>query len=1284
MRPIHTSGSSTVAHRDAEDFTGTDRFLIARRLGAGAFGVVYEAYDRREKAPVALKVLRFAEADALYRFKKGIRSLAGVRHPNLVTFHGLESVDGWWLLIMELVSGVDLIEHLRGTSWDMLIETPPGADRLIHEDDSTATLAAPVRLPPETDYGRLRDVFAQLARGLEALHRHGRLHRDIKPSNVMVTREGRAVLLDFGLVTELERFDMLASGDNDLVGTPAYMAPEQAEGLPTSPASDWYSVGVMLYQALTDDLPFSGTILDVLSSKRRERPPDPRGLVPGLPDDLAQLCHGLLEVDVARRLTGEHVLERLGGSGSPDAASIAEAPAAGAPAAPPEAPESTFVGRRAALTALRQALFDSRGKAVTVYVKGPSGVGKTALIHHFLSGMKHGLSDLQHGPQRGHAGDAVVLMGRCFLQESVPYKALDSVIDALSRYLTQLPERDVEVLLPVHVDELARLFPVLRRLPGISRRPSLTLDFSDPQALRRRAFAGLRELLARLTERRRIVLFIDDLQWGDVDSFHLLEEILRPPDPPALLLVGCFRSEDRRTSPFLSALDEQRPAGDVREIDLGDLSAREAEQLVRTLAREGVRISSAEVAEIVREGGGSPLFLSELVGYSHDLRHRGPEGAPRPEGFGLSDMILARVAQLNETERRLLEVVAVSGKPLDLAAAAEAVGIDSGFGALVESLHAARLLRRVVAEDRNEVEAYHDRIREAVVADLDPAVKMAHHRRLATVLETTGSADPETLAVHFRATSEIQRARDYAIQAAEIAADTLAFERAARLYRLALDLTGPRGIDRYSLQMSLGHALAHAGRGREAADSLLAAVGASGQIDPLEAQRAAAEQLLISGHIDRGLAILRHVLRTVGMQFERRRRRSVAMLRWLRLRLWFLRTSGEWRFRERAEDDCDPELLRRIDVCWSVEIGLCLVDVLYASEFHARHLLLALEAGEPRRIARGMAMEVFFGSIEGGETRPALELARRLGARLEDRSIANLAEMAAGLRACMKGDWHEANRRLAIAEEHLCEEGTGVVWEIDTVQHFRILARLQLGRWAELFAELPQSAERARQRGDRYLEVHLRNWVESLRHLASDRPLRAAQTVEEAIAGWSHQGFHFQHFGHLMASTAAALYRGDAARAYDLVASRWPELVRSRIQRIEMVRVQSHDLRARAAIAAAGAEPAGRSALLRKARRDARRIERAGSSWAAALAAQLRAAVASLSGPPEAVRGQLEKAEALFLDADMPIHAALARRRRAQHLGEPARIKEADRALAAEGVRQPERLAAALAPGKWP
>jgi predicted Ser/Thr protein kinase len=547
--------------RDDTQFTGTSRFRVLRQLGAGGMGVVYEVHDGLRNEVVALKTLRRAGAADLYRLKHEFRSLADVTHPNLVPLYELFVEDERSFFTMERVSGVSFVEYVRG------------ADR------------------SQLSVARLVPALRQLVDGVSELHRRGKLHRDIKPSNVLVTREGRVVILDFGLVAEALPPQ---TGETAAGGTPAYMSPEEIWGGAPSEAGDWYSVGVTLYEALTGALPFAGSVSDLLLYKTTSDPPAPAQTSPDVPGDLSDVCMGLLNRFPEHRLTGPAVLRALMRDG------VALLPASVAAML-----ETPFVGRHHQLHALKDAV-DAviRGSARVVTVHASSGLGKSALVRHFLG-------------QFSRRDDVVVLTGRCYEYESVPYKALDGVIDDLSRYLGSIPAEHVEALLPPDVSALPRVFPVLRQVDAIANAAGHdTSDVIDPLRVRRRAFEALRVLLARLAERRSLVIWIDDLQWADADSVVLLEELLDAASPPVMLTLLSFRREETATKPFLRALLDRAGRTGWSAVSLEPMTDAEAETLIRELLPRDTTLTADDRRRMARESDGSPLVLEQLALYT--------------------------------------------------------------------------------------------------------------------------------------------------------------------------------------------------------------------------------------------------------------------------------------------------------------------------------------------------------------------------------------------------------------------------------------------------------------------------------------------------------------------------------------------------------------------------------------------------------------------------------------------------------------------------------------------
>ncbi len=560
------------------------------------------------------------------------------------------------------------------------------------------------------------------------------------------------------------------------------------------------------------------------------------------------------------------------------------------------------------------------------------------------------------------------------------------------------------------------------------------------------------------------------------------------------------------------------------------------------------------------------------------------------------------------------------------------------------------------------------------------------HRRLAVALETSQRADPEALAIHLQAAGELERAGEYYAVAADRAAAALAFVRAAKLYRLALELRSTDRAEGRSLRTRLGDALANAGHGSEAAHEYMAAAEGAPAAEALELQRRAAMQSLISGHIDDGLEALATVLDGVGLSLAPTPRRALfsLLLRRAQLRLRGLN------FQERDSSQTSAAELTRIDVCWSAAVGLSIVDTIRGADFQARNLLLSLAAGEPYRVARALAWEAAHMCVQGGPARQRtarlIDAADALARRIDHPHAMGLVMLCRGIAGYMEGRWKDGRQFSEQAEAIFRDRCTGVAWELDTAHSFSNWSLFFLGEVAELSRRLPLLLQEARERGDLYSATNLGTFVGHLTWLAADDPNGATHDMQHVMAQWSHHGFHVQHLTGLMGRIQIELYRGDGPAAWETITRQWSELAGSLFLRVQTVRTFMFDLRARSAVAAASSAADPRS-LLRWAQRDRRRIEREGMAWSQPLADRIGAALAVQQGNPAEAQRLLESAATSFEAADMGLFAAAARRNQGLLAGGSAGdalIEQADRWMTQQQITNPGRMAAMYVPGCGP
>jgi eukaryotic-like serine/threonine-protein kinase len=1255
-----------------KEFIGTERFSLRRRLGAGGMGVVYEAHDREMDKIVALKTLTRAEATHIYRFKREFRTLADVSHPNLVALYELMSDGHHWFFTMELVKGVTFIHHVRpetvldpNSDTDNTLRGP--RPRLVRHTDSEAETVvfdsshvslesgemAPLDQTPsgavsyKLDESRLRSALRQLAEGVNRLHELGKLHRDIKPSNVLVTEDGRVVLLDFGLVEDIEP----ELHETLLAGTPDYMSPEQGAQMAISKASDWYSVGVILYQALTGRLPFRGRFFEVMMRKQTRDPIQPREMNREVPRDLNDLCVKLLRRDPEARPTGREVLRALG------ARTIGILPASFVSTTA----ESAFIGRERLLAELLDAYSaTSEGETVSVYVHGTSGMGKSALVRTFLDQIK----EQKQKP--------IILQGRCYERESVPYKALDGVVDSLSKHLASLRHGRAEAFLPRNSLALARVFPVMLQVDAIFNARSARPETVDLFTLRHQAFGALRELLARIASRQPLVIYIDDLQWADADSTFLLEDLLRPPDAPKLLLVASFRTEDIEAKPFLKQLLQGAGTDTGRELFVGPLPGGEARELTRSLFTSVGISSEPFIDSIVHEAGGSPFLLEQLTHYGM-MNERAATA-----GITLATMLEERIRQLPAGSRQFLDTLAVARRPVNQDVAESAAGLKDDALKTLSALRTAQFVRS--GGTGYGVEIYHDRIGETLASLLPDDERREIHRRLAQAIEARGLDDPEALYEDYLGAGEEDRAALHAEAAARKAASALAFDRAALYYRRTIELR-PEAANVVDLKISLGDALANAGRPAEAAKAFLDAAKASGSQRSLTLQQRAGAQLLTGGHIEEGLEVFRVVLETAGFKLANGPKRALLSL--ILRRLW-IRLRG-LEFTERNANEIPEAELARIDICWTVAAGLGVVDLIRGADFQSRHLLLALRAGEVYRVARAMAFEVAQTAARGGAKREqARELAdrtERLAARAANPHAIGLAIWARGLSAYLVGDWKKAAELCERAAEVLRDQCTGVTWEMTIAHRFMLSSLMFLGEMVEVSRRVPQLLAAALEQGNLFAATDLRTRMNPI-WLAADDPDRARDEVISALTTWPRKGFHLQHYSSLVALAQIELYTGDYEVAWRHIEGQMKPLEKSMLLRIQGLRIEAMHLRARLALASAAGQK--REQRLKIAEDLAQRIAGEQMRWSNPLAMLIHAGLATRRGNNERAEELISQAIEGFEASDMALYAATARRRLGEILGGDRGgelVTQADDWMSKQQIKNPAAVANLMAPG---
>ncbi|MET0341490.1 MAG: protein kinase [Polyangiales bacterium] len=1137
-------------------WASTSRFRLRARLGDGGGGIVYRAYDRAFGREVAVKFMHRRDGSELARLCESFAMLRRLAHPNLVQLHDLVEENDRVLLVMELVEGVDLLSYVRTGA--------RGADASLARSGAA-----------QFDELRVRAAFGQLAQGLCALHRQGKVHRDVKPDNVRVTDTGRLALLDLDLALDVEasRVDR-GSGERTSarpVGTALYMAPEQAGFARPTTACDWYSVGVVLYEALTGTRPYTGTDLEVLLEKQLARPLSPRALVAGLPGDLERLCVDLLSPEPSERPTGPEVLRRLGVTEDVLSARWTSASLLSA--------HPTFVGREPELAAIDGALDRARHGPVVLRVRGEAGLGKTSLCEEAL---------------RRLARRERNLLGLTSACPRYPERAHAALHEPVARAVDALRRAHGSVRLPVGQSALRlleRMFPGALVDVGVKAHGRTALP-PDPLEQRQRALTALRALFAEVAAERPVVLWLDDYQWADVDTQRLVSALVAPPDGPRVLVL---LSEE----PEPGALEASRPLADLT-LPLSQLTPAAASALAdELLARSG-----GTPAGLAPRTDGSPLLLQEHV------RNALLYGVALPGDVDYAALVAPRIDGLEEPALRVLQLVCAAYDALSLSICERASGLTSAaFTRHVAALSTLGLVRATRMHGEDCLAPGHARLAEHVDYALSGARRARIHERLAEALAARDATRASSrLLRHQVECADLARAAESAEVAAQQAHASLAFQRAAQLFTLRASLVAARSDEAGGqLLRRMGDTFADAGWALSAAQAYRDAADRSASTDAIALRQRALDQLLRGGELTEACQLLDAQLDALGMQKVATVRGAEWSLRKQRLgqRLWGVG------FRERDETRIARRDLLAVDVLFASAVQLTRVDAVRGAELLARALARAREVGEPRRVARALCVEAWSleqgGAADRSRSAGLLAGATALGERHASPLLDGHRRLARGMLALADHHARECSIQCRDAERVLRDSCGEVAWEVGTAQVHQLLALTLMARHAEVADKLAMYLHEADERGDLWTYTNLLALDALGPLLARARPDEAAARLAEAESRWNAgAGLHSARLLRARAATAIDLYRapGDA---HERLVVRRTALERAGFLGVPSARITLLELSGRTALASAVAR--GDASLLREADACARRLVRERDPAASGFADLLRAGV---------------------------------------------------------------------------
>ena len=685
-------------------------YQIEKSLGAGGMGEVYLARDPKLDRAVAIKVLPTHLGDdpvARERLRREAFAAAALDNPFICKIYQIEQHEGRLFCVMEYVRGETLYDRMR-----------------------TAPLSRTEALR----------IAGEIAEALEEAHANKFVHRDLKPANVMITPQGRAKVMDFGLAKRIETVE-IPPNDAGLtftgapltarglaIGTPDYMSPEQARGAPLDHRSDLFSFGILLSELLTGVHPFRrGATAETLAAILRDAPVLAGPHMSNLPLGLLLLLRRLLAKSPDERYQSMAEVRA-------DLAGMVISPAGGVLPDAAAAPEIPLIGRaqeRAEFLRLLDGMLAGHGAMVVI--AGEAGVGKTHLARAIL----------REAERRG----CLTLVGHCSEMEGAP--PYIPFIEMLEYSARVAPHESFRHAIGDAAPEVAKLMPELRRMyPDIP--PPLELP---PEQQRRFLFNACRDFVERSARVAPMVAVFEDLHWADEPTLLLLQHIAQVAAASPILLIGTYRDTELDLAhPLARMLENLLRQKLATRMPLRQLTAAEVAGMLGALGGQPPPSSLARV--VFEETEGNPYFVEEVFRHlSEEGKLLDPKGAWRsglrsrelqlPESLRL--VIGRRLARLGDEARGVMTVAAIIGRSFSLRWLEDLAGGHPD--AALEAIEAAERAHLVTAEPGGREPRYrfvHELVRQTLAEELSRPRRQRLHARIAQVIEELSAEDLES------------------------------------------------------------------------------------------------------------------------------------------------------------------------------------------------------------------------------------------------------------------------------------------------------------------------------------------------------------------------------------------------------------------------------------------------------------------------------------------------------------------------------------------------------------